>query len=297
VTQHRHGQTSITIREVVRLWPLIVVTALIAVGSTAWSQSRQTPSYTATTRLVVVPVPQWDKTFLGTSLVRDTGDAAQTAATTAAELDSGRAATVVADYLGSGWTPQSVKSAVHVSTFEETNVIEVTAESGDPRSAVELADGFAKATLADRWKTISAELDSRIAAFIDGSAAGPLAGTGTEDARRAADQALARLQTLKMIRNGGGDPTIRIDSASRAEKIQQLPAWVIFGLATAGGIFVGLLAAVGTAMLRRPPDESHEPFQESTILAPTLGHSPNGGSRTDAHRDGRGRPRSHAAQS
>lgn len=266
VTQHRRGQSSITIREIVRLWPLMVVMVLIAVGSAAWSQSRQTPLYTATTTLLVVPLPQWDETFLGISLVRDTGDATHTAATTAAELDSDRAATVVADYLGGGWTPQSVESAVHVSTFEETNVIEVTAESVDPGSAMKLADGFAKATLTDRWRTISAELDSRITA-LSGSAPPISAGVGTEDVLRAADQASARLQTLKMIRNGGSDPTIRIGSTSRAVRITPVPDWVIYGLATAGGMLVGLLAAVGTAMLRRPTDEPTESSVEWQLPA------------------------------
>jgi uncharacterized protein involved in exopolysaccharide biosynthesis len=295
MTPHRHGQKSRTIREIVRLWPVLILTALLAVGATAWSQSRLTPSYTATTRLVVVPLPQSDETFFGTSVVRDTGDATQTAATTAAELDSARTATVVADYLGRGWTSQSVESAVSVSAFEDTNVIEVTAESADPGSAVKLADGFAKATLADRWRTISAELDRRIATFTDGSPAGVRTGVETKDALRAADEASARLQTLKTIRSGGSDPTIRIDSTSPAVRSKQMPVWVILGLATVGGLFVGLLAAVGTAMLRLATDEPKAPIQDPQLLAPTPAYSPNGGSQTQAHSDGHARPRSHAA--
>jgi hypothetical protein len=117
------NQTSVGIRDIVRRWPLVIVLMLIALGAAFWSDSRQVPSYTATTRLVVVPLAQWDETFLGTSLLRDAGDASRTATTVAAELNSVRAATVAADYLGGDWTPDSVAAAVKVSVFEQTKVL------------------------------------------------------------------------------------------------------------------------------------------------------------------------------
>jgi capsular polysaccharide biosynthesis protein len=228
------------LREILRWWPLVIVPALIALTASIWSAGQQVPSYTATTRLLVVPIAQWDETFLGISLVRDAGDTQRTAATVATVLSSRHAATVAADYLGDDWTPQSVEGAVKVSVTEKTNVINIVARSADAERAVQLAQGFARATLADRWRTISTELNTRIAAISDTTAADPNAGTAS-----------ARLQTLTLIRASGSDPTLTLDSTSPAVRDQQLPMTVVVGLATAGGLFVGLLAAVGIARLRR----------------------------------------------
>jgi capsular polysaccharide biosynthesis protein len=247
-------------RDIIRGWPLVIVVMMIAVGAAYWSTGRQAPSYTATTRVMVVPLAQWDETFLGTSLLRDSADATRTADTVAAELNSIRAATVAADYLGGGWTPDKVAGAVKVSVFEQTNVLEIVARSGDADTAAKLAEGFALAIQADRWKTISAELDARIASISEDLASAT--GTGRDGANvtnPTADAASTRLQTLKMVRASGADPTMKIDSTILATQDEQLPIWVVLGLATAGGLFVGLLAAAGVALMRRsvnrPTDE------------------------------------------
>jgi hypothetical protein len=253
---------------------------MIAVGAAYWSTGRQAPSYTATTRVMVVPIAQWDETFLGTSLLRDSADATRTADTVAAELNSIRAATVAADYLGGGWTPDKVAGAVKVSVFEQTNVLEIVARSQDADTAAKLAEGFALAIQADRWKTISAELDARIASISADLAAAT--GTGRDDpnvTNPTADAASTRLQTLKMIRASGADPTMKIDSTILATQDEQLPIWMVLGLATAGGLFVGLLAAAGVALVRR---SVNRPSDEPPFHARNPNHSPTEGDRTDA---------------
>lgn len=250
MTKSRHLRRSIGVRDVARWWPLIVVVTLIAVGGTLISHSRQAPSYTATTRIVVVPLAQWDDTFLGTALVRDSGDATRTAATFAAELNSSHSARVTADYLGGGMTPESVADSVKASVFEETNVIEVTARSTDPDKAAKLAEGFAAATLSDRWRTISAQLDARIASIGKSPLLNPPAEVDTGSANPTAAAELATLQTLRAVRDSGSDPTLRVEATSPAVVAKQLPAVVMVGLAILGGLLVGSLAAAGMALLR-----------------------------------------------
>jgi capsular polysaccharide biosynthesis protein len=269
--------TSIGIREIVRRWRVIIVVTLIAVVATIWSHGQQVQTYTATTRVVVVPLAQWDETFLGTTLVRDSGDATRTAVTAAAELNSPRAAKVTADYLGGNWTPESVADAVKVSVFEETNVIEITARSTDQDAAVKLAEGFATANLADRWKQISGQLDARIATANSSVLASPGTGDGSENPT--ASQELARLQTLRSIRDSGSDPTMRIESTSPAVPVKQLSLWTLGGLATAGGLVVGILAAAGLTMLRRRtthPTEhatSHHAEESGDAQAAAVAHA------------------------
>ena len=275
MTEHSLDSFCVRVREILRWWPLVIVATLCAVGGAVWSQSGHTPSYTATTTLTVIPLPQWDETFLGTSLVRDSGDATRTAATAAAELQSRHAMTVAADYLGGGWTPDSVAAAVKVSAAENTNVIEVVAQTNDADEAAKLAQGFADATLADRWRTISAELDARIAMINDAVLiAGPNA-----------DALFARLQTLDMVRATGSDPTVTIDSTSLAVRSKRMPVWVFVCLAAVGGLVIGVLAAI---FMARRPGRIDQLTGKSPLHAPTLADSPSGGNSAMFRRRWRG---------
>lgn len=238
----RHEAPSIGVRDVLRWWPLVVLPALIAVAATLWSVGQQPSSYTATTTLMVYPLAQWDETFLGTSLLRDGGDAKITAATAASSLDSLRSAATAAAYIGDGWTPEAIDGAVKVSALPETNVIEVTAHSSEYKVAERLAEEYPKAVLAERWRTISAELDTRIAALSVTTAADPNAG-----------EASTRLQTLTIIRQAGDDPTLRLDSTGAAVEDKRLPVAVMVALAAVGGAAVGLFCAMAAARLRRRP--------------------------------------------
>ncbi|MDT5016986.1 MAG: hypothetical protein QOD39_3146 [Mycobacterium sp.] len=235
-----HDSSTVGARSVLRWWPLIVLPAIIAVAAAIWTVSQQAPSYTAVTRLMVVPLAQWDETFLGTSLVRDSGDATATAKTTAALLDSQRTATAAAARMGEGWTPEAIDRAVKVSAVPGTNVVEIAAHSPDPKVAPQISEDFAKAVLAARWETISAELDARIAAVSAITAPDPNAG-----------DASSRLQTLTLVRQAGVDPTLRIDATSAAVEDPQLPVVVVVGLAALGGAVLGLLCAMAAVQLRR----------------------------------------------
>lgn len=256
----QHAQPTAKVHDIFRWWPLIILPALIAAAAGALSASRQVPSYSTTTRLEVLPLAQWDETFLGISLIRDSGDAKITAATTAALLDSPGIALASAEQVGDGWTPESVAAAVSVSVVDSTNVIEIVAKAPDADRARRLSEGFARAALAERWRTISAELDGRIAA---------MAATNVPESNPG--EAAARTQTLTVIRQAGSDPTLRVSSTSTAVRQEPMPVGMVVGLAAAGGLFVGLLAAFGMLRLRRPRLGPAEPvlLQDRTPLYST----------------------------
>lgn len=255
-----HDPPSAKVRDIVRWWPLIILPALIAAGAGALSASRQVPSYSTTTRLEVLPLAQWDETFLGTSLIRDSGDANLTAATTATLLDSPRIARASAEQTGDGWTPESVAAAINVSAVDSTNVIEIVAQAPDGDRSQRLSEGFAKAALAERWRTISAELDGRITAMA-----------ATKVPESNAGEAAARIQTLTVIRQAGSDPTLRISSTGTTVRKDPMPLGMVVGLAAAGGLFVGLLATFAMLRLRRPRPRRAEPvlLQDRTPLYST----------------------------
>lgn len=78
----------------------VVFVAPVAVGASAIALSQRERSYTATAKLLSTPVAQYDETFLGTSLVRDPGDANRTAPTAVELLDSDEVAVASARRLG-----------------------------------------------------------------------------------------------------------------------------------------------------------------------------------------------------
>lgn len=234
------GAGAVAIRDVVRWWRLVVLTTLAALVASAVALGLRAPSYSATTRMLVAPLAQSDETFLGTSLVRDAGDANRTSSTVAQLLDSHRVALATAQSLGGSWTPESVRTAVDVTPVGETNATEITARAAGPGQAVRLAQTYAETALKDRWRTISAELDRRIAFATKNTAADPNAGEES-----------GKLQLLTFVRQTGADPTLRIESTSPPVRIEEMPAVVIIGMAGVGGMFLGVLAAVGIERLRR----------------------------------------------
>ncbi|WMX48350.1 hypothetical protein [Streptomyces roseicoloratus] len=238
----------VPLRDLLRWWPLVVLTtlaALLASAVMAWGP--QDPAYRATTRMPVTPLAQSDETFVGTGLVRDAGDADRTSSTVARLLDSDRVAAATAQALGAPWTPASVRAAVDVKPVDETNLIEVTARADQPGQAVRVAETFAQTALDDRWRTISAELDRRIAFARQNTDADPNAG---EESRR--------LQLLTFVRENGVDPTLSIDSTGPAVRVGEVPAGVITVMAAAGGMFLGVLAAYGIERHRRRPRSEDE---------------------------------------
>lgn len=233
--------STVLLREARRWWPAVVLPAVIAAAAAGWSLDRATPTYRVVTTMVTVPIVQWDETFLGTSLVRDGGNPSITAATLAAVLDSPRALATTATELGGRWTPAAVDRAVSVAAVPDTNLVEITARASDPQAARRISAEFADAVLADRWATISDELDDRIAALQVITAADPDAG-----------EAATRLQTLTVIRGSGADPTLRIHAVDRAaEDDSSVPGVVVVGLAALGGAGIGVLCALGAAQSRR----------------------------------------------
>ena len=249
-------------REAIRWWPLIVLLVLISVGAAVWSASQQHSTYSATTKLEVVPLAQWDETFVGTTLVRDGGDPKRTAATAAAVIDTRAAADATARLLGNGWTPEAVDAATKVSADQNANVVDIVSTTGDPDVAVRMANEFAHAILDERWHAIAAELDARIASVPPG--------------KSASDTIAARRQAIADVRQGGTDPTLRMASTSPAVENPRQRIVVAAGLAALGGAVLGLLAAFGMVELRRRRDATNHAVT-AAVPASEPAFSPNGG--------------------
>jgi hypothetical protein len=167
-------------RAVRRFWWVVVLVMLLAVGAAALKLSARTSDYRASAQLLILPLPQYDQTFLGTSLLRDGGDPKLTAATAAQIVHSRAIAADASARLGGRPAADSVLASVSVTPSTDANVLRVSAQDGRRAGAVRLANAYVAAVLVERWRTISPELERRLAALESRrSQLGAGTGTGT----------------------------------------------------------------------------------------------------------------------
>jgi capsular polysaccharide biosynthesis protein len=143
----------------IRAHRLLVVVVVLATlfASIVWMTQR-TPEYKATARLLVTPLPQTDE-FLGLPVIRDSGDPTRTMQTAATLLELPEAAQATADKLGGGWSAQKVLDAVDLEPEGESNILAVTARAEGKEAAIELANTFTDAALAERNAALSRAAD------------------------------------------------------------------------------------------------------------------------------------------
>ena len=227
-------------------------------GATLAALAQRESSYQAAATVLITPLPQYDETFLGVSLVRDAGDANRTAATVATLIESEDAAAQTAQTLGAGWTTQSVENAISVKPVADTNVVRVTGRAGDRARAEQLASTYVRSAFEVRWKRIARELDARIADL--------------RALRRAAaptsDEVGRQLAGLEAVRGGGTDPTLSHRRTDRADAVSGIPSGVAVVLALLGGLLVGVLAAAALGASRRRLGADESRAEDKPAVAP-----------------------------
>jgi Mrp family chromosome partitioning ATPase/DNA-binding winged helix-turn-helix (wHTH) protein len=238
---------------------VVAVTTIAAVGVAAALLATRTPTFTSTAQLLVTPLPQDDRTFLGTTLLHDSGDPTRTVQTAAALVVSPLAAQRAARQLG-GMDQQTVERSVNVQPLGESNILSVTASSKTAQGAAQLANAYAQSALAVRGEEIRGQIDDLI------QTVGPNP--------TAADK--ARLTELQSVRERG-DPTLFLaQQAQQPQSSTGAPGWLVLALAAIAGFTLGSIAAL--LMLRRIADEGE---LVEVYPLPILARVPVGGRRRD----------------
>lgn len=233
-----------------RLLVIVVVLAALA-GSVAWLTLRS-PDYTATAQLLVTPLPQDDDTFLGVSLIRDSGDPTRTVQTAATQISTPEAATVAARRIGNGYSFRSVLDAVEIKPEGETNILAVTATAEGASLAATMANEFARAALRVRQDDLKKQIDARIAQLRARQA--ELQGNTGETAAALTE----RLNQLESVRNGA-DPTLQLSKrATVPGSPDGPPPALVVVLALIAGLALGAGAAVLSELLNRTVRDEEE---------------------------------------
>jgi Mrp family chromosome partitioning ATPase/capsular polysaccharide biosynthesis protein len=207
---------------------VVVLVTLATVGVAAALLATRSASYKSTAQLLVTPLPQDDRAFLGTALLRDSGDPTRTVQTAAALVASPLAAQDAARRLGGGLTSDDVRQSVDVQPLGDSNILSVTASATSPTKATRLADQYVRSALAVRARLLRRQLDAAIAAI------GP----------KPAASDVARLAELRAVRRRG-DPTLTPARAAETPRAATgAPAALVLILAVIAGFTLGSIAAL-----------------------------------------------------
>lgn len=217
-----------------RAHKLVVVGVTLAtlIAAIAWLQLRS-PTYEATARMLIAPLPQDDTTFLGLQLLRDSGDPTRTAQTAATLAETPASATLAAKAMGGDWTADKVRESISLQPEGQSNILDVTASTSDAAEAAELATTYVKAVTQARDEALHQEVEEELdSAQARLATANPSSPTATALSGR-----INRLSGLLE----SGDPTLTPSSpalvptsSSGAGAIVVLPLALIVGLVLGG---------------------------------------------------------------
>lgn len=213
----------------IRGHPLVFFLVVLAAlgGSVAWLTLKPR-QYDASARLLVTPLPQDDRDFLGFDLLRDSGDPTRTVQTAATLVESRPAAAAAARTLNNGWSADRVRNAISVKPEGESNIVAVTATADGARLAARVANTFVDSSLAQRRGALVRQIDAEI------SRLGAQGGS-------AATNRIAQLQALRQR----GDPTLSLsERAVPPTSPSGASPPIIVALALVAGLALGTGACI-----------------------------------------------------
>ena len=219
-----------------RLCAAIILATIF--GAVAWMATHGA-KYEASSRLLVSPLAETDRSFVGVPVIRAQGAEPGRPVSTAAVLaEDSKVAVVASRRLDDALTPEAVEIAVEVIPVEDENIVELEATASSAEEAAAIADAYAAAVLAVRRDQLKPLID----AAIERTEA-ELAKVVDVDALQASELQ-GRLADLRLVEDGT-DPTLTVvQRAGVPEGPRGPPRWLLLALALVAGIGFAAVAAV-----------------------------------------------------
>jgi capsular exopolysaccharide synthesis family protein len=228
-----------TLRE--RRWFVILAVVLCSAAATAYALTA-TKVYEAHTDMLVTPIPDNQNSVLGLGLLRKATDPTRDVTTASRLIDNVRIADRVRSNLSLPDSADTLLGHISVAPVANSSIVSVTASSGSPRKAQQLANAFATAAVQERTAQLHRELDPAIKNLrlqIQG-----ITGPGQAATSGAATQPLyEQLATMEALRSAP-DPTLRLETPAALPTSAVSPQ---LKLDIAAGIIAGLLIGIAGA--------------------------------------------------
>jgi capsular exopolysaccharide synthesis family protein len=221
-----------TIRE--RIW---IVVAAIAITTAIAILYVLTASkvYEATADLLIIPASNQDGLVVTLPLIQQSSDPTRDVETASRLVTNNDVAVRVAKVLKSPQTPAALLGNVSAEPLAQSNIVDVSAQAATPEDAAQLANAFARQTIAEQTEQLHAFIDD-VLPGLQKRAKGDTSGTATD----ALNATIAELQAKRV----GPDPTIRISTEATppAGPISPRPL-----LSVVAGIFAGIVLGLAAA--------------------------------------------------
>jgi capsular exopolysaccharide synthesis family protein len=209
-------------------WWVVVLAVIVAGVAGLVGGSQRTEKFEASAEILVVPYTQQDPELASIRMVRQSNEGERDLETATALLTSRRSAQVVANALNGRVTADEVESAVTLEPTGGSNIIAVKAKLPDAALAVQVADRYANAAIAQRNAEVSAQARAQIEA-IDG-----IQNDSLNPVR----------QQLRVLRNDG-DPTVHVSQYATLPTSPAGPSNTVIVLAAiVAGFVIGVIGAV-----------------------------------------------------
>ena len=227
------------LRALLEHWLLILVLMAVAVLA-AWAYARTAEQrYEASADVLVTPIPNWDATYLGIDVLRES-NSGEAVVTAARLITRPSVAEAVKRRLQVDEEPESLVAAIEAQPQSQSNVLAIAAEHETPEGAATLANAFADVLVAQRTQRfqrsverLTKRLSSRLQE-IPKESRGEGEG-GTLQGR------LAQLQAFV----GEQDPTVQVSSRAVPPSAPVWPRPLLTMWAAAlGGLLFGIAAAI-----------------------------------------------------
>ena len=221
-------------------WPLIAGITILCVSVAFLSQAFVTPTYTASSDLLISPVDASDNTFVGINVFRNTSsDPTSNVLTLARYLKTPATAEIVKSRLHLADSPTQLLNSISVEPLSQTNIVSIVASARSAPLATSLANAFADATVARRSQQVQVDVSAIITRLQ--------AQLGRSKASSAAvvlpiQQRLAELRSLLSL----PDPTVSV--LNRADVPTSANRTSLKLIAIASGL-AGLLLGFGAALI------------------------------------------------
>ena len=246
----------------------MATTILAPLACAAWLAARS-PTYTATSQLLIKPLPATDRTFLGVEFIQDSGDPTRTAQTAASIVDSPEAAAFAARRLHSDWTPARMRSATSVTPEGQSNNIDIEATAARAEDAARVANAYAAAVLTARAQL----LRPQIRAAIERTKARLRT---LDPGSPAAADLIDNLNQLESVKDGRDPTLVRLGSAAVPASANGPSDSLLLVLAALAGLTLGATAAILLELLdpRLRDEEEAVDLYPLPVLARIPPHRP-----------------------
>lgn len=258
-----------------RLCVAIILATVL--GAVAWMTTHGA-KYEATARLLVSPLAETDRSFVGVPVIRAQGaEPGRPVSTGAVLAEDSNVPKVASRRLDDALTPEAVEIAIEVIPVEDENIIELKATAASAEEAAAIANAYAAAVLAVRRDQLEPLIDDAIE-----RTEAELAKVIDLDTLQASELQ-GRLADLRLVRDGT-DPTLSLAQAAGVpEGPRGPPRWLLLALALIAGVGFAAVAAVVIEILAPGAIDEEDELLRAYPL-PVLARVPSSPRRDPASR-------------